>query len=55
LAQERALLNVETDYDILYTTGPDLVSTVVNRNQYKDVVIIREQEKVWSVLSLRCF
>jgi hypothetical protein len=50
LAQERALLQVETDYDILYTTGPDLVSTVVNRNQYKDVVIIREREKVWGLL-----
>ncbi len=44
LARERAHLPIQSDYDILFTTGPDVVSTVVNRRQYADVVIIRDSE-----------
>ena len=45
LAVLRSGLPVQGDYDILYTTGPDLVSTVVNRHAYTDVVIVRETEE----------
>ncbi len=45
LAKARAHLPVNSDYDVLYTTGPDLVSTVVNRHNYSDVLVVRESEE----------
>ena len=44
--QARAELPVREDYDVLYTTGPDVVSTVLERvrQKYDDVVVLSSRE-----------
>ena len=40
LAIKRAKHKIKTDYDILYTTGPDIVSEVISQNNYDDIQIL---------------
>jgi hypothetical protein len=48
LAKKRSSLKVTSQYGIIYTTGPDVVTTSIseNRNKYNDVAIIPHQEFV---------
>ena len=42
LVAERAELPIQHDYDVIYTTGPDIISEVYHRThqKYKDVVVV---------------
>lgn len=42
LMRQRSALPVRTDYDIIYTTGPDIISEIAHRAEqcYSDIVII---------------
>ena len=42
LVQERADIPIQDDYDVIYTTGPDIISEVYHRTQqkYKDVALV---------------
>lgn len=42
LMKERSRLEVRTDYDVIYTTGPDIISEVYERtrDKYDDVVLV---------------
>lgn len=43
---KRASLKVKQEYDVIYTTGPDVVTTVVQRNRHKypDLMVLSKQE-----------
>ena len=42
LVKERAELPIQNDYDVIYTTGPDIISEVYHRThqKYKDVAMV---------------
>jgi hypothetical protein len=45
--KERASLIVREDYDVIYTTGPDLITTVIHAessNYSEELVIIPQEE-----------
>ena len=46
LAKRRASCTINSQYGIIYTTGPDVVTTVLsnNRNKYNDIAIIPHKE-----------
>jgi mannosyltransferase OCH1-like enzyme len=43
---KRSNLEVKDDYDVIYTTGPDLVTTVIqrNRDKYPDLLVVSKEE-----------
>lgn len=43
LVQERAPLPVACDYDVLYTTGPDVVTEVVQRHRGRPDLVVLDQ------------
>jgi mannosyltransferase OCH1-like enzyme len=45
LLRQRSVLDIHTDYDVLYTTGPDVVTEVIQRaRETSDLVVIDESE-----------
>ena len=45
LLAQRSALDVHTDYDVLYTTGPDVVTEVIQRaRETSDLVVLDEAE-----------
>lgn len=44
LCVERAGHPVREDYDVIFTTGPDVVSTVIDRRQDDDVLVLSRKE-----------
>ncbi len=44
LCVERAMHAVREDYDVIFTTGPDVVSTIIDERQGDDVFILSRRE-----------
>jgi mannosyltransferase OCH1-like enzyme len=54
LARERSGLEVRNDYDVLYTTGPDVMSEVIARHRERPDLVVLPRERAEAFLRHFC-